>query len=60
MLALVLTCAILGLEGAIIEVEVDLAQGLPNFFVVGLRDAAVQEARQRVRAAVKNSGRFFP
>ena len=57
MLAKVLTGAVVGLDGALVEVEVDIAPGgLPNFLVVGLPDAAVQEARERVRAAIRNSG----
>lgn len=60
MLARVMTCALLGLEGTIVEVEVDIAPDLPNFFVVGLPDTAIQEARERVRYAVRNSGFFFP
>ena len=60
MLAKVLTCAIVGLEGAIVEVEVDISPGLPSFTIVGLPDAAVQEARERVRAAIRNSGCKFP
>ncbi len=60
MLAKVLTCAIVGLEGAIVEVEVDISPGLPAFNIVGLPDAAVQEARERVRAAIRNSGYEFP
>jgi magnesium chelatase family protein len=55
-----LTCAIVGLDGAIVEVEVDIAQGLPAFTIVGLPDTAVQEARERVRAAIRNSGCDFP
>ena len=60
MLAKVLSCAIVGLEGAVVEVEVDLASGLPAFTIVGLPDTAVQEAKERVRAAIKNSGCSFP
>ncbi|MBI4301294.1 MAG: YifB family Mg chelatase-like AAA ATPase [Chloroflexi bacterium] len=60
MLAKVLTCAIVGLEGAIVEVEVDISPGLPAFTIVGLPDAAVQEAKERVRAAIRNSGYLFP
>jgi magnesium chelatase family protein len=60
MSAKVLTCAVVGLDGALVEVEVDIAPGLPRFNVVGLPDAAVQEARERVRAAVRNSGFAFP
>ncbi len=49
-----------GLEGAIVEVEVDISPGLPSFTIVGLPDAAVQEAKERVRAAIRNSGGSFP
>ena len=56
MLAKVLSCAVVGLEGAIVEVEVDISPGLPSFTIVGLPDTAVQEARERVRAAIRNSG----
>lgn len=60
MLTTVRTCALAGLDGQIVEVEVDVAPGLPSFIVVGLPDAAVQEARERVRAAIRNSGFEFP
>src|SRR5207247_10551618 len=61
MLACVTTAAVLGLEGRLVEVQVDLAhQGLPNFFLVGLPNTAVKEARERVRTAIKNSGFSFP
>jgi len=60
MLAKVISCAVVGLEGAIVEVEVDISPGLPLFTIVGLPDAAVQEARERVRAAIRNSGCTFP
>ena len=49
-----------GLETALVTVEVDVANGLPAFVVVGLPDPAVQEARERVRAAIRNSGFEFP
>ena len=55
-----MTCAVIGLEGEIVEVEVDISHGLPSFTIVGLPDAAVQEARERVRAAIRNSGCTFP
>ena len=54
------SCAVVGLEGSIVEVEVDIAPGLPAFTIVGLPDTAVQEARERVRAAIRNSGFEFP
>jgi magnesium chelatase family protein len=60
MLAKVYSCAVIGLEGVLVEVEVDIAQGLPAFTVVGLGDTAVQESRERVRSAVRNSGFTFP
>jgi len=60
MLAKVISCAVVGLEGAIVEVEVDISPGLPSFTIVGLPDTAVQEAKERVRAAIRNSGCNFP
>lgn len=60
MLAKVNTCAVIGLDGEIVEVEVDISQGLPAFNIVGLPDAAVQEAKERVRSAIRNSGHQFP
>lgn len=61
MLAKVLSGAVVGLEAVPIEVEVDIAsQGLPSFTIVGLPDKAVEEAKERVRSALKNSGADFP
>jgi magnesium chelatase family protein len=60
MLAKVYSCAVIGLEAAIVEVEVDTTNGLPSFVVVGLPDAAVQESRERVQAAIRNAGFPFP
>jgi len=60
MLAQVCTCAIIGLEGQVVKVEVDTARGLPSFTLVGLPDAAVKESGERVRAAIKNSGLVMP
>jgi len=60
MLAKVLSSAVLGIDSYIVEVEVDIAQGLPAFATVGLPDGAVKESRERVRAAIKNSGYGFP
>jgi len=60
MLAKVFSCAVIGLEGAIVEVEVDISQGLPSLTIVGLPDAAVQESRERVRSAIRNSGLVYP
>ena len=52
--------ALLGLQGHLVEVEADLAQGLPGLAVIGLPDAALAEARDRIRAAVVNSGESWP
>lgn len=62
MLATVHACAIVGLDGYIVDVEVDFnpRAGLPSFTIVGLPDVAVKESRERVRAAVKNSSLQFP
>lgn len=60
MLAVLKSGSLLGIEGIIIRVEVDLARGLPAFDIVGLPDTAVRESRERVKAAIKNSGYEFP
>lgn len=60
MLARVKTAATVGLDAQVVEVEVDIASGLPTTVIVGLPDTAVQEARERVRAAIRNSGCIFP
>ena len=60
MLARVLSCAVVGLDGELVDVEVDITRGEPKTTVVGLPDAAVQESRDRVRAAVRNSGLTWP
>jgi magnesium chelatase family protein len=62
MLAIVRACAIVGLDGRIIEVQVDFnpRAALPSFTIVGLPDSAVRESRERVRSAIKNSGLQFP
>ena len=60
MLAKVRSCAVYGLAGKLVDVEVDIARGLPTFTIVGLPDSAVQEARERVRGAIRNSGCDFP
>ncbi len=52
--------SVLGINGYLVEVEVDLAGGLPHFTMVGLPDAAVRESRERVRAAIKNADLEFP
>lgn len=61
MLAKVISGAVIGLEAVLVTVEVDVAsQGLPCFTIVGLPDKAIEESRERVRAAIKNSGAEFP
>ena len=60
MLAKVLTCALIGLEGAIVEVEVDVARGLPSLTIVGLPNTTVKESSERVRSAIINSGFRYP
>jgi len=60
MLARVFSSAVVGLEGVVIEVEVDYTNGLPGMTIVGLPDTAVQESRERVQTAVKNAGLHFP
>jgi magnesium chelatase family protein len=61
MLARVYSCAVMGLDGVIVEVEVDIGQGgLPMMIIVGLPDTAVQESRERVQSAIKNSQLQYP
>ena len=60
MLARAVACSVHGLAGVPVTVEADIANGLPNFTVVGLTDRAIQEARERVRASIRNSGFEFP
>ena len=54
------TCTLQGLNGHVIEVETDLARGMPVFSIVGLADTSIKESKERVRAAIKNSGYEFP
>lgn len=59
MLAKVESLAFAGIEGYLVQIEVDLGWGMPSFEIVGLPDLAVRESRDRVRAAIKNSGMEF-
>jgi magnesium chelatase family protein len=59
-LAKVFSCAVVGLDGVLVEVEVDVGQGQPGMIVVGLPDKAVEESRERVRSAIRNSGGRVP
>ncbi len=60
MLAQVWSCALAGLEGRLVEVEVDMHFGLPSTTVVGLPDAAVRESKDRLYAALRNAGFTYP
>ena len=60
MLAFISSCGLSGIDGFAVDVEVNLAHGMPMFEIVGLPDASVKESRERVRAALKNSGYAFP
>ncbi|MFA5820526.1 MAG: ATP-binding protein, partial [Candidatus Gracilibacteria bacterium] len=60
MTAKVFSCTVLGLNGHIVEVEADISSGLPQFNIVGLGDASVQESKERVRSSIKNCGLEFP
>lgn len=56
----IISCFVEGIEAKLIEVEVDILQGLPGLSIVGLGDTAVQEAKERIRSAIKNSGATYP
>ncbi len=60
MLARVTSCATVGIQGLLVEVEADIGAGLPTFSIVGLPDAAIRESRERVLAALRNCGYEFP
>jgi magnesium chelatase family protein len=60
MLARVLSSAVMGIDAYIVKVEIDISDGLPFFSTVGLPDNAVRESKDRVTAAIKNSGYYFP
>lgn len=60
MLAQITSCTVLGVHGWLIQVEVDVAAGLPTFFTVGLPDSSVRESKDRVKAAIKNCSYPFP
>lgn len=60
MLALVHSCSVIGLEGVIVQVEVDYTSGLGGVTIVGLPDTAIQESRERVQTAIRNAGFHFP
>ena len=60
MLSKVLSSAVIGIDAYIVEVEVDIASGLPSFTTVGLPEASVKESKERVKSAISNSGYVFP
>ena len=60
MLSSILSCGLTGIDGFAITAEINLTNGMPMFEIVGLPDASVKESRERVRAALKNSGYEFP
>lgn len=60
MLSIVKSMALNGLDGYLVDVQTDIAGGLPNFEIVGLPDVSVKEAKERIRAAIKNSNIEFP
>ena len=60
MIAKIYSVVVSGLDWQLVEVEVDIHNGMPAFIIVGLPDAAIQESRERVRSAIKNSDLPFP
>ncbi|WP_058485144.1 YifB family Mg chelatase-like AAA ATPase [Defluviitalea phaphyphila] len=60
MISKIKSCALYGINGYLVDVEVDLSEGLPGFDLVGLPDSSIRESKERVRAAIKNSEFLFP
>ncbi len=60
MLSTVYSSSVIGIDAYVVEVEVDISRGLPSFSTVGLAEGAVRESKDRVKAALKNSGYHFP
>ncbi|HOJ42693.1 MAG TPA: YifB family Mg chelatase-like AAA ATPase [Syntrophorhabdaceae bacterium] len=60
MISKIITATLYGINGKVIEVEVDITYGLPSFNIVGLPEASVKESKERVRSAIKNAGFEFP
>ena len=60
MLAKIKSFALYGLDGFPVDVEADVTNGMPSFDIVGLADTAVKESKERVRSAIRNSGKKFP
>ena len=60
MLSIIKSMSLQGLEGYLVDVQVDVSAGMPNWGVVGLPDTSVKEAKERVKTAIKNAGYEFP
>lgn len=60
MLSKIKSCTFMGIDGCVVEVETDISNGIPAFEIVGLGDTAIRESKERVRAAIRNSGLEFP
>jgi magnesium chelatase family protein len=60
MFSKIISLALQGIEAIVIDVEVDIIRGLPNFTIVGLPDSTIRESRERIRSAIENSGFEFP
>ena len=60
MLSKAISFGIHGIDARVIEIEVDIIRGLPNFTIVGLPDSTIRESRERIRSAIENSGFEFP
>ncbi len=59
-IAKMFSSCVIGIDGHEVEVEADIAEGLPSFHIVGLPDTAIKESRDRIKPAIKNSGFVFP
>ena len=60
MIVKTISCTVIGIDSYRVDVEVDTSPGLPQFSTVGLPDIAVKESKDRIKAAIKNSGYSFP
>ncbi|MCX5857027.1 MAG: ATP-dependent protease, partial [Deltaproteobacteria bacterium] len=60
MIVKVMSSTIIGIDSYPVEVEIDISPGLPQFSTVGLPDVVVRESKDRIKAAIKNSGYRFP
>ena len=59
MLSIVKSVALHGLQGYLVNIQVDISSGMPSFEIVGLPDVSIKESKERVRTAIKNSGVEF-